>query len=610
MGIKVAATCLHWSQSVVPHSPSSSQTLASAIVSPSKRRGRNDRTIVCQIVPRGDQSSLFRTSSIRFLRSRSCEYTKTRGQTLKRAASASSDGSFSEEEMAEHIRELAFKFFSNGDSEIINNKDIESDEAGNSRDEESGSHNGCFNEDLFRMSSIINPVQIPIPFSPWNLLDSVETPWLGISPEPPDWPERDDIIPANIERKANSVNLPLSLRMIKKKRQWKEGFREAGESAYCSVKKAFSSMVFIIRELHSYALQMREILFYEDLQGILDRVQKEMHASFVWLFQQVFSHTPTLMVYVMILLANFTVYSMRHNTAIAAPTMASGYSGATVETVTMTDIRNQKQSKFDGSTIKTFSVSSSAGKSTFVGGSNGGGGKVRPVASGTDGDGRFDGSSSWNENRTIVPDEISRVSSFGNPTSTQEGGESETVMESESQEGTASEEEVNLWNAIVEEACRLQESMRDEALDHETTQRFVSPIKVEIEPEDYTDYLRTELMYQLALSQEPGNPLILANYAQFLYLVVRDHDRAEEYFKRAIKGVEPPDAESLSRYATFLWVARKDVCGAEETFLEAIAADPGNSAHAANYAHFLWNTGAEDTCFPLDAPDDIDSNDA
>ncbi|KAB2629583.1 hypothetical protein D8674_034471 [Pyrus ussuriensis x Pyrus communis] len=31
-------------------------------------------------------------------------------------------------------------------------------------------------------------------------------------------------------------------------------------------------MVFIIRELHSYTLQMREILFFKDLQGILSRV--------------------------------------------------------------------------------------------------------------------------------------------------------------------------------------------------------------------------------------------------------------------------------------------------------------------------------------------------
>ncbi|KAL9992990.1 hypothetical protein Hdeb2414_s0023g00624011 [Helianthus debilis subsp. tardiflorus] len=67
-------------------------------------------------------------------------------------------------------------------------------------------------------------------------------------------------------------------------------------------------MVFIIRELQSYTLQMRELLYYEDLQHILVRVQKEMNASFVWLFQQVFSQTPTLMVYVMILLANYSVH--------------------------------------------------------------------------------------------------------------------------------------------------------------------------------------------------------------------------------------------------------------------------------------------------------------
>ena len=92
--------------------------------------------------------------------------------------------------------------------------------------------------------------------------------------------------------------------------------KQVGESA---VKRAFSSMVFMIRELQSFTLHMRELLLFEDLQGILLRVRKEMHASFVWLFQQVFSATPTLMVSVMILLANFTVYSIgSSNSALAA----------------------------------------------------------------------------------------------------------------------------------------------------------------------------------------------------------------------------------------------------------------------------------------------------
>lgn len=55
----------------------------------------------------------------------------------------------------------------------------------------------------------------------------------------------------------------------------------------------------------------------------------------------------------------------------------------------------------------------------------------------------------------------------------------------------------------------------------------------------------------------------------------------------------------MSRYASFLWVARKDVDAAEAVYLEAIAADPGNTFHASNYAHFLWNTGGEGTCYPL-----------
>lgn len=67
--------------------------------------------------------------------------------------------------------------------------------------------------------------------------------------------------------------------------------------------------------------------------------------------------------------------------------------------------------------------------------------------------------------------------------------------------------------------------------------------------------------------------------------------------------MEPADAEALSRYASFLWLARKDLVAAEETYLEAIDADPSNSVHNANYARFLWNTGGDGTCYPLDCND-------
>ncbi|GMP89620.1 hypothetical protein CsSME_00041111 [Camellia sinensis var. sinensis] len=472
MGVKVATACLHWSQPSVPHPPSSPQTLASTVSPSLKRRSFSDGALVFQ-------SSLFGT---KISRSRSCDKPKSKCKTIRRACSASLDA-FSDEEFSKKMKELSMRF------QLLDDNDENTIET-------TESEMVCdYNNSVNQNSSKFNFLESQ------RLFDPVE---------PPDWLGRDEIIPASIERKANSVELPLSLRMIKRKKQWQEGVREAGESAYCSVKKAFSSMVFIIRELQSFTLQMREALYYEDLQGILVRVQKEMHASFVWLFQQVFSHTPTLMVYVMILLANYSVYSMANNAAIAATPPPS--SAAEMESVSVLEDQNQNQKKFDSSSIKTFSVSSSSGKTASIGGNNGGGGKFRPVASGTDGG---DESASLNYHRTMVPD---GVSSIGNPAKIKE------------EEELSAREELKVWNSIVEEASKMQARLRDEALDHETLQRFVSPVTAKIEADDYADYFRTELLYQRGLAQDPNNPLLLANYAQFLYLVTQDFDRYEFNF--------------------------------------------------------------------------------
>ncbi|PSS09480.1 Intraflagellar transport protein like [Actinidia chinensis var. chinensis] len=537
MGVKVATAYLHWSQSSVTHPPSSPQTLASTVSSLSlKRRSFSDGALMFRCIQRLDRSALFGTN---ICRSISLDQPKSRAKSIRQASSAGLN-SFSDEEFSRKIQELAMKFQLCDDDEDTTKQTSESEIVSLTDSSDSSSFNFA---------------ESRRPFEPL---------------EPPDWAAAaNEIIPANIERRANIVELPLSLRIIKRKqKQWRGEVREAGESAYCSVKKAFSSMVFIIRELHSFSLQLREKLFYEDMQGILARVQNEMHASFVWLFQQVFSHTPTLMVYVMILLANYSVYSMSDVAAPPPPVAAS---------VSVIEHQNHKQTKFDSSTIKSFSVS--GGKMALIGGNNGGSGKFRPVSGGTDGGGRFDAAASLN---TVVPDGVS------------------TAREEESVSGQVSrEEELMLWNSIVEESSRMQAAVRDEALDQETVGRFVSPVTAKIDADDYADYFKTELLYRTGLTHEPSNPLLLANYAQFLYLVAHDYDRAEEYFKRAVR-VEPPDAEALSKYATFLWQARKDLWAAEETYLEAISADPNNSYYAANYAHFLWNTGGEDTCFPID----------
>lgn len=487
MGLKVAPPSMHWSQPSVPQSPpSSSQTLASAISSPSSRRRSfttGDGALFCRLVER---SGLFNQPS-NLYRSRSCGNKRSRVRIIRKSLSASLN-SFSDEEFSKKIQELALRFQLSEDDVQGNAK---MDENVDSRLNNGGGGAGASSNGEAKFLENLSP------------FDALE---------PPDFPDRHEIIPANIERKANSVDIPLSLRIIKRKKQWQGGIVDAEESAYCSIKKAFSSMVFIIRELHSYTLHMRSILFYEDLQGILANVQKEIHASFVWLFQTVFSQTPTLMVYVMILLANYSVYSMSSNAALAAAPPLQTYAATTTEEVSVVDDESSSRHKFDSSIVKTLKLSSSGGKTASVEGNNGGGGgKSRSVASGTEGDGRFDESNYYS---TITPD---GVSSLLNPART--SGE-ESVSRQASME-----QEAALWDSILEEASVMQAGTKDDALDQETMKSLVSPVDAKVEADDHSEQFRTELQYQTGLAQEPSNPLLLANYAQFLYLVVRDHDR-------------------------------------------------------------------------------------
>ncbi|XP_010923090.1 uncharacterized protein [Elaeis guineensis] len=556
MGVQVAGTCVqYWSSQLLPtHAPSSSSHTLAFVFSSLCSRTRREGCIIG-----GDRALTYRLSPFlgaRLLpRTRSLEMPKGSGmrrreQNLRRVCSASQLESFGgdddEQEFVKRLQNLA---------------EMHSTPRTNREEKSSSSSSGIsYDDDAFSSC-----------YSVSSSKPSIEPPWLSSRP---DWP-------ASVERNATSVDMPLSLRIIKRKKKG-SFLREAGESASCSVKKAFSSMVFIVRELHSFALQMRRTLFYEDLQGILVKVQQEIHSSFVWLFQRIFSCTPTLMVSLMLLLANYTVYSMGHPTSIAATAAPSSppHQSAVVTVVNHHRQQSENQPRHDP-------PSSVTGRMASIGG--GGGGKVRPVAGATD-DGWSDGSSSSSfQSRTILPDGISVVT--------------EGAREGEGSAAVTEEEAARVWSRIVEEATTMYASTRDGALmDPDTLKRLVSPVSVDLEPEDSSDYMRTELNYQQALAQEPDNPLLLSNFAQFLYLVFHDHDRAEHYFKRAVRA-EPVDAEALSRYASFLWLARKDLAAAEETYLEAIATDPGNTVHAANYAHFLWNTGGEDTCYPLDGND-------
>ncbi|KAK7276377.1 hypothetical protein RIF29_17516 [Crotalaria pallida] len=354
-----------------------------------------------------------------------------------------------------------------------------------------------------------------------NKPDLLEPSFLGIKPEPPTWPEREEILRLAFERKLNSVHIPLSIRMIKKKLQLQESLnKEASElSNSCCVKKAFFSMLFTIHELQKHAFETRECLCNEELEGVMTKLRREMDASFVWLFQKVFCKTPTLMVYLMVLLANFSVFSISNNTVMASTTLSTVKKS------------NQQYSQLDAE-----------------------------------------------------------------------------VYHDEDINKELTEEERMLWNCMVEEASiLLQKGIGSVVLEYEKLQGFVAPVSVELEGDRYEEYVKTELYYKKHLGRMPHNSLLLSNYAHFLYLVVHDLDRAEEYYRRSVL-VESPEAEAFSRYADFLWLVRKDNWAAEMRYLQALEEDPGNTYCSSKYASFLWSTGGQDSTssgFPLEELDNL-----
>ncbi|KAI9080713.1 hypothetical protein K1719_037379 [Acacia pycnantha] len=322
--------------------------------------------------------------------------------------------------------------------------------------------------------------------------DVLEPSVLDIVPKPPSWPEREIMLRAYFERKVSCLGIPFSIRMIQKVQKQKN-LREVNECTHCCVKKAFSSTVFIIHELQNYALQIMESLYCcEDLQGLVRKNQSDMAASLVWLFQKILWKTPNLMVYTMVLLANFSVLSMNNNTALAA-------SPSITEVQMLTDKKREEGSEVDADTV------------------------------------------------------------------------SEKI----------------LWNSMLEEAHRLQQEQRSEALDNEAMKMLVAPVSVKLEGDAYEEYKRTELYYKEHINQSPQSSLLLSNYAQFLYLVYHDVDKAEEYFRRAVM-VGPRDAEALCRYADFLWLVRKDLKEAEVRYLEAMEVDDSNH-YKSKYATFIWS---------------------
>jgi hypothetical protein len=293
--------------------------------------------------------------------------------------------------------------------------------------------------------------------------------------------------------------------MLKRKKQqqqvpsqsrWDEHLLgSAGES----VGRAFSSMVLIVRELQSFALRQMQQGDDLRLQAVLARARGETHDSFVWLFQHIFAGTPALMLSLMLLLADFTVHSMTHSLAADAtvPPAPPAAAAAVVDAEPSTP-------RFNAGAVKTFSV----GRTASVGGGSGGGGDARPVA-GAPGD---DHESRYSLGH-VAPQHLAPLAG---------GTGAEKVLLPDA----AAEDEQAVWERMLAEASRLQANARAEELsDPEVLGNLVAPVVAEVETEDLAEYARTEQWYELAVAEDPGNSLILANFAQFLYITRNDHKR-------------------------------------------------------------------------------------
>ncbi|XP_059290391.1 uncharacterized protein LOC132043947 [Lycium ferocissimum] len=91
----------------------------------------------------------------------------------------------------------------------------------------------------------------------------------------------------------------------------------------------------------------------------------------------------------------------------------------------------------------------------------------------------------------------------------------------------------------------------------------------------FNEFIAAEDYYMRMIQENPNNPLVLRNYAQFLDQCKGDLRGAEEYYSRAVLA-DATDGKIISQYANFIWQLHHDQNKTSSYFTRAVQASPGN----------------------------------
>ena len=117
--------------------------------------------------------------------------------------------------------------------------------------------------------------------------------------------------------------------------------------------------------------------------------------------------------------------------------------------------------------------------------------------------------------------------------------------------------------------------------------QFTSWWAVEIDAGKYKEQQpeKAEEIYRQGLQEFPNEADLLTSYANFLTKYRQDHDRADEYYRKAL--ALKSSAFSCGNYALFLYENGRDSQAAGEYFRQAIEHDPYEVNNLTNYATYL-----------------------